>query len=145
MDVPLALPKQCGWLLVVAILTACGESKPPERYEIPDGYRGWVEIRVKRAGCPPLKQVSNETMYVISPDGTLCTSSPLPSGMGYETYCYAKNGRCAPLPSVPNDPSSMIWGKEYYSTDAGPDVESQRDRLRFFVGTRREYENARRR
>ena len=130
---------------MVAVLGACGESKPPERYEIPDGYRGWVEIRVKRSGCPPLKRVSNQTVFVIAADGTLCTSSPIAFGMGYETYCYTKNSRCVPLPAVPSDPNSMIWGKEYYGSDgAGPNVESQRDRIRFFVGTRRQYEDARR-
>ena len=44
---------------LLAALAAC-EPKRPEVYEIPDGYHGWIEIRARRPGCPPLRQTSDQ-------------------------------------------------------------------------------------
>ena len=125
---------------LVAAFQAC-ESKRPEVYEIPNGYRGWIEIRAKRPGCPPLRQTSDQTIFVVPPSGILCTSSSVAFGWSREDYYYVSGKIRLPLVAVPHDQRSMIWSKEYHGSDgSGPRHEAQRDRIRFFVGTRREYQ-----
>ena len=127
-------------LLVMGAQTSC-ESKPREVYEIPSGYRGWVEVRAKRSECPPLRSAGNATIFVVPATGIACTSSPIAFGFGREEYYYVGAGERLSLRHSPVDPQSMIWQKEYYgSAGTGPALEQQRDRIRFFVGTRSEYE-----
>lgn len=131
------------WLLCTVVLASC-ESKPHEVYEIPAGYRGWVEIRAQRADCRPLPQSGHEVRFVISIDGKLCTSSPVAFGLGREDFYYIKDGRRLHLRDSDVDADNMIWHKEYYgSGGVGPNYERNRDRIRFFIGTKTDYERAR--
>lgn len=128
-------------LLLLALMAGC-HAKPPEVYEIPDGYRGWVEVRAKRAECPPLPHRGDETIFVIPPGGVLCTSSPIAFGVGREKYYYVKGNTRVRLSDSPDDRRPMIWNVESYGSDGvGPQHEMQRDRIRFFVGTKAEYES----
>jgi hypothetical protein len=64
-------------------------------------------------------------------------------GMGREDYFYV-NGKRVPLPDSSTDPYRMIWNVEYFGkAGVGPEHEKQRDRVRFFVGTKSEYDATR--
>lgn len=133
-----------GLLLVLAQLSC--ETKPREVYEIPAGFRGWVEIRANRADCAPLRGSANVTVFTIPPNGILCTNSPIAAGLGREEFYYVKDASRVRLRDSAADPDSMIWNMEYYGSGGeGPEHERQRDRIRFFVGTKKEYEAARER
>lgn len=126
--------------LSVVVQLSC-ESKPREVYEIPAGYRGWVEVRAKRAGCPPLQRTPDAVIFAIPAGGVLCTSSSISAGLGREEYFYVDNRTRSRLRDSAADQYSMIWKVEFYgSGGAGPDLETKRDRLRFFVGTKGEFE-----
>jgi hypothetical protein len=132
--------------ICIAVITlahlAC-ETKPPEIYEIPDGYRGWVEIRAKRPACAPLPKSGDALLFQIPPSGVLCTSSPINAGLGREEFYYVKNGRRVRLQNSAADPNLMIWAVNYYgSGGSGPDYEAEHDRMRFFVGTERDCQAA---
>jgi hypothetical protein len=125
-----------GIAMIALALLAC-DSKPPEIYEIPDGYRGWVEIRAKRLDCGPLPRSGDAVVFSIPASGVLCTSSPILSGLGREDFYYVGNGRRIRLQGSAVDPNRMIWGVNGYGNEGGT-----HDRLRFFVGTKSEYEVA---
>src|SRR5215213_5211974 len=132
-----------SWVLSALVVASC-ETKPREVYEIPTGYRGWVEIRAERAGCRPLPRSQGETRFVIAMDGTMCTSSPVQFGWSHDSFYYVKDGKRLRLLDSGDSPDTMIWQKEYYgSSGVGPRHERDRDRIRFFVGTKTEYEVAR--
>lgn len=129
-------------LLVIFILSC--ETKRREVYEIPAGYRGWVEIRAERVGCPPLPVAQGATIVVVPQTGLICTSSSFPDGLGYEDYYYVnRDGERVLLRSSAADSQRMIWGVEYYgSSGPGGDIDDQH-RKRFYVGTRADYEGQR--
>lgn len=130
-------------ILTLAVLASCNY-KPTEVYEIPDGYRGWVQVRMKRSWCPPLPTgPDGSVVFRIGSDGTLCTSSELDTRWGYHRYYYARGGQRLRRLSDDHEADSMIWGGEYHGSarKTGADDRSPyRDRTVFFVGTRSEYE-----
>jgi hypothetical protein len=124
------------------VLGAC-ETRPREIYDIPAGYRGWVEIRTKRVDCPPLPGDRDERRLVIPRDGRLCTSSPVAFGWGRDEFYYVSDGERVRLPDAQSGSRRMIWQHEYFGSDGvGPKSETERDRIRFFVGTKAEYDHA---
>lgn len=135
-------PTQLTALLAVIVASSMTcESKPPEVYEIQAGYRGWVEVRAKRPGCAPLQRTTKATVFVIPPNGVLCTDSPIAFGWGREEFYYVKGNTRVRLLDRPAGRRSMIWNVEYYGSDGiGSGHDAQRDRIRFFVGTRDDYE-----
>jgi hypothetical protein len=130
-------------LVCTIFLTSC-ETRPREVYDIPADYRGWVEIRVNRSGCRPLTASRGEIHFVVPKDGRLCTSSPIAFGWGREEFNYVREGHRIRLDHSGAGSSRMIWQKEYYgSSGVGASHEGDRDRVRFFVGTKAEYEKVR--
>src|SRR5216684_3023822 len=141
-------------LAAFASLIAC-QPGMKEIYEIPDGYRGWVEIRFSRPGCPPLPRSAEGIVLSIPGSGVLCTSSPAQLTMHSEAYYYVGSGRRVLLEHSSHPATNlkkMILGGDFYGGSSGrvtpdeldrrrkePDYESERDRLLIFVGTRSEY------
>jgi hypothetical protein len=128
---------------IIAVTHLACESKPPEIYEIPDGYRGWVEIRAKRPACAPLPKSGDAFLFQIPPSGVLCTSSPINSGLGREEFYYIKSGMRVRLQDSAADPHPMIWAINYFANGgSGSESEGTHDRMRFFVGTERDCQAA---
>jgi len=129
-----------SYATLLLLLLAC-ESKAPEIYEIPDGYRGWVTIRFSRPSCEPLPKSGDTVVLKIAADGSLCTSSSLPEGMGHETYYYMTNAGRTLLRQSGDGDDSIIRHVVYHGHDGeGPDHEQDRDRMVFFVGSEPEYD-----
>src|SRR6478752_6221323 len=78
---------------------------PKLRYEIPDGYRGWVQFEVSNPACPPLGRDGRFLVYVVDAKGRGCTSSPIAEGWRTVRYQYVlTNGERHNLPDTG-------WGK----------------------------------
>jgi hypothetical protein len=127
-------------LLVVVLALASCDSKPPEIYEIPQGYSGWVEILYRRQACAPLPHSHGATVFAIPATGVLCTSSPHVAGLGREEFLYVNGAQRTKLQDLDGD-QRMIWNVEYYFSGSGTDQHDPG--LRFFVGTKREYDKTR--
>jgi hypothetical protein len=71
-------------LLVLAIATA-GISAPL-RYELPDGFRGWVLIQYMDSSCPPLVRDGIGDVVLVPESGRACTSSAPREGWHIAEY-----------------------------------------------------------
>ena len=69
-------------VLAAATLTAagCRWIAPQEEFELPAGFRGWVEVEVENPSCPPLQRRAGVLVISIEKDGTACTSDRMPEG-----------------------------------------------------------------
>lgn len=129
-------------LLATCLVSACNQ-RPTEVYEIPYGYRGWVEILQSRSQCPPLPVRSGKVIFAIHGDGTLCTSSPVAFGVPHDEFYYVKGNERIPLDDSPLHSGCLIWQVEYFRHDDGREPRRRRDEgMRFFVGTGSEYRGA---
>jgi hypothetical protein len=83
-----------------------------------------------------------ETLIFSIPwDGVLCTSSSIEPGWGYEEFYSVGEGRRTRLEDSVATRASRIWGVQYYGANgSGPEHETKRNRIRFFVGTKEEYD-----
>jgi hypothetical protein len=72
---------------VVAAFLSQGVGRPI-RWELPNGYRGWLVVEYEVPRCPPL--LTSGMYFVIKPssEGRACTSSPAPMGWRYHKYEY---------------------------------------------------------
>jgi hypothetical protein len=78
-----------GAILVVLIVEKVGVTRPTV-YELPNGYRGWLQIRYEDPTCPPLAtHVLFQSIRVAS-DGRGCTSGPMPRGFHYQWAKYLR-------------------------------------------------------
>ena len=109
---------------------------PKLRYEIPDGYRGWVQFEVSNPACPPLGRDGRFLVYVVDAKGRGCTSSPIAEGWRTVRYQYVlTNGERHNLPDTGWGKGGMIWDEMYrYEGSKQTDV--------FFVGTEQEFKVA---
>ncbi len=123
---------------VIFLVSGC-EQRPPAMYELPIDYRGWVQVRFERQGYPPLPTENGADVFRIPTSGVLSTSSSAKSGWGKSEYYYASATKRHQLPALSKGDESLIWGGVY--TGGSPDSE-ERNSVRFFVGTRVEYERA---
>lgn len=71
-------------LLVLAIAT--DGISAPLRYELPDGYHGWVLIQYMEPACPPLVRDGIGEVLVVPEGGRACTSSPPREGWHIAEY-----------------------------------------------------------
>jgi hypothetical protein len=71
-------------LLALSIATA-GISAPL-RYELPDGYRGWVLIQYKDSSCSPLVRDGISEVLVVPESGRACTSAAPREGWHIAEY-----------------------------------------------------------
>jgi hypothetical protein len=87
-------------VLSLALLTLVGEVGRPKRFEIPDGYSGWIAIQYADPACSPLRTSGVFLVIQISRSGRACTSSPIPGGWRYTRYDYVReNGELLHLPT----------------------------------------------
>ena len=123
----------CGGLVAATVFG------PPERWEIPDGYRGWVALTIENPDCPPLPRRGWTWVIVVGQDGRACTSSGPVRGFHDITYVYvAADGRRTPLPYEDKAyPGVQVW---HAGIGGGNQLPYQIDHA--FVGTREEAERA---
>ncbi len=118
------------WVLLVAllVLTSC-DRRPPERWEFPDGYKGWVVVSYGRSECQPLPRQDGWLIYRIPTDGQLCTSDEVPQGTAEDRYEYVSpDGTRKPL-SYLRDVRVLTY-------------EAVSRKLLLFVGTQQEQDSA---
>lgn len=74
-----------GGSLLVILLLAQGIGRPI-RWEIPEGYRGWVLVRLSEPSCAPMRADGIFEVITVDVSGMACTSSDLPRGWRYVRY-----------------------------------------------------------
>jgi len=58
----------------------------PIRWELPNGYRGWLVVEYEVPRCPALPTSGMYLVIKASAEGRACTSSPAPTGWRYHKY-----------------------------------------------------------
>jgi len=103
------------------------------RYEIPDGYRGWVQYEVSNPHCPSLSRDGRFLVYVVDARGHGCTSDALPEGWRTNLYEYIRpDGHRQNLPETGWGKGGLIWDQMYREQGA------QKSYV-FFVGTEQQF------
>jgi hypothetical protein len=107
------------------------------RYEVPAGFRGWVEIRYARAECSPLPVEDGQVVIRLSGDGTACTSDAYETGWAHDRYSSIGGSE---LRLTASGGGGSIWGNELVEErpPGGPSIRNER----FFVGSEEEYKAA---
>jgi hypothetical protein len=103
--------------------------RPPSRFLIPAGYKGWVRIEYRVPNAPLLPREGKYLLVRLANDGTLKTSSDLPEGWGHDQFFYISEGLRKQLSNAGWCKGGMIWdevtGKDEHSLLL----------LKFYVGT----------
>jgi hypothetical protein len=120
---------------LLGLVVGC-EARPAVRYELPAGFRGWVEITYEDPHCPALRADSGELVVRLTTNGKACTSSAFTQGWARDRYVagtdmYRTRG---------SGGGGMIWGNELVEQRYSGRPRSRRER--FFVGTENEYKAA---
>lgn len=126
--------------LAAILLASCGETRSRSIFEIPEGYKGWVEVRFGRAECPTVLEGAAGRVFRIPRSGVLCTSSLRDTGVARDEYFYVGDGRKVIKESGWGE-GGLIWGG-VYAGRGGVGSKEPADTLRFFVGTEAEYKRA---
>src|SRR5438309_2457334 len=66
------------------------ESRPPETWEMPYGFKGLIVVAYERPSCPPLPVRDGRLIYMIPSTGQLCTSARFPQGAATDEYVWVK-------------------------------------------------------
>jgi|SRR2546430_4670810 len=99
-------------LTALALVIAGCNTRTPERWQIPDGYVGWVVAQYKNPSCTPLPRSDGYILLRIPSSGRLCTSDTQPDGEAFDKYEYVK----ADGASQEIDQRTMVWGGMASST-----------------------------
>ncbi len=122
------MSRAAALLAALALLAAC-DRRPPELYQFPDGFKGWVVVEYERPDCERLPRESGWLVYRVPQEGRLCTRDAFPQGSAEDRYEYASpDGTGKPL-SFPDQVRQI----EY---------EALSHKHLLFVGTRQEQEKA---
>lgn len=106
---------------------------PKIRYEIPAGYRGWVQVEVGNQHCPSSVHLGRFRIYRVDAKGHGCTSDLAPEGWRIVKYNYVlPDGARQELPTTGWGNGGMIWGENYGVLPT---------RTAFFVGTEQQFHN----
>ncbi len=103
--------------------------RPPSRFLIPSGYRGWVRIEYRVSNAPQLPREGDYLLVRLADDGTLKTSSELPEGWGHDQFFYVSGGQRKQLSNAGWCKGGMIWDEVISKDEHSPLF------LKFFVGT----------
>lgn len=123
------MPSSCFLFAVMGV-------RPPVRWEIPYGYRGWVQIQYERPLCPALRHDDIHLVIPITSTGCACTSSTRYGGLRTHQYVYVSaDGKRSQL-----DRESHIHGLKLGAQLASGDWKVELDE--FFVGTEAEFSRA---
>jgi hypothetical protein len=120
-----------GWLA----FSAQSYRRPSSRFEIPDGYVGWVRVEFQETGAPVTPEERNQYVYRIPPGGILRTSSPERYGWAKDEYFYRSDGGLRMLPDQ-GAGGRMVWGK-INGEHGSPSGRRQYEE--FFVGTEQQF------
>ena len=85
--------------------------RPPLRFLIPSGYMGWVRVNYRVATAPPLPREGKYLLVKLTLDGTLQTSTDLPSGWGRDQFFYYSGNTRRALSNAGWCKGGMIWGE----------------------------------
>ncbi len=101
-------------MLAVLVLSAgcVGPERRPLAYEVPQGYRGWVELEYGRPDCAPLG-VQDDGAYVVRFDsqGQACTATEFEAGVAKDHWYYVgPHGREELQNLGVGQPDNWIWG-----------------------------------
>lgn len=111
----------------------------PERWEIPDGYRGWVVLTVEDPRCPAPPWRGLTRVVVFDQAGRACTSRPPMRGSRNVTRVYvAADGRRTTLRYEGPDPAAV----QAWRGGTGGGSEYPYPYEYFFIGTQAEAERA---
>lgn len=87
--------KRTSVFLITALASGCKDKRPPNIYEIPADFRGWVEIEYQRRDCLPLERRDGGLVIVIGRDGKACTSDAQHFGWALDRYYFGGKERAA--------------------------------------------------
>lgn len=108
--------------------------RPPERYLIPSGYTGWVNVDYEQKNSPLLPIENGRRLIRLDANGKASTSSsPLP-GHGRDEFFYDSGDNRIALSTAGVCKGGMIWEPETLVNPA-----TSNPSLRFFVGTEDQY------
>ncbi|PYX37199.1 MAG: hypothetical protein DMG81_14635 [Acidobacteria bacterium] len=85
--------------------------RPPSRFLIPSGYVGWVRVDYRVATAPPLPREGKYLLVKVARDGSLQTSTDLPSGWGRDQFFYDSANTRQVLSNAGWCKGGMIWGE----------------------------------
>ena len=130
--------KQAFFVFLCAMmLTACWRNRTPCVYELPVGFRGWTLVEFEVDGAPPLPRDGGVLLFSFPASGRLTTSSRLEEGVAKDEFYYVGQKRY-PLPIGIPGGDGLIWGQVTGLNGTGK--VSSRTFMRFFVGSREEFE-----
>ena len=92
-------------MTLACALTSCN-TRAPDRFQVSDGYVGWLVVQYQNPACQPLPMESGYNVFRFSGDGRLCTSSRQPEGEAFDRFEYVKGDGA--LQEI--DQRTMVWG-----------------------------------
>lgn len=96
-------------LMCLLTLDGCQQRRRPERYLIPAGYVGWVEVEYSVPNAPPLPIEDNSFLIRVPQSGRVRTSTPIEYGWAKNEYYYDVNGQRQRLPLTGWGGGGLIW------------------------------------
>ena len=87
------------------------QRRPPSLFLIPSGYIGWVKIEYRVPSAPPLPREGKYLLVVLDGDGSLQTSSNLPTGWAHDQFFYYSGSSRQALSNAGWCKGGMIWVK----------------------------------
>jgi len=129
--------KMCAATITVAIgalffSQGCDKQRKPDKVIVPSGFSGWITVRYRVAGAPPLPIENGKNIIRIDPSGAISTSSNYEVGLAKDEYYFENSHMLTPIPEDSPGPGSHAWRVNRQN-------ESGRVYDRFFVGTQEEY------
>lgn len=126
------------FVATIALLTTSCNTRRPDIFLIPAGFKGWAKIQFQVASATPLPAEKGHWLLWLDGEGHLRTSSMLEGGLANDEYFYVANGHRTPLRKTHSCQGGSIWG---VATGSDP-ISSRADTEWFFVGSEREYRQA---
>lgn len=108
--------------------------RPPDRYIVPAGFRGWARVDYRQSAAPPLPVENGERVLKVDAQGRLQTSDSPRNGHAKDEFFAATGGSLQALPYIGMCKGGMIWGLETLV-----DAHTGLPYTRFFVGDEGEY------
>ena len=111
--------------------------RPPERFLVPAGYKGWARIYFRQKNAPPLPTENGRLLLKLDPQGMLRTSSDPLTGHGNDDFFYYSGDRRTRLSNAGVCKGGMVWQIQTLVEEP-----TSTPFVRFFVGTEDEYRQA---
>jgi hypothetical protein len=126
-------------LVVLAGVACAGDSRPPDVFEIPENYQGWVAIEFSRPECQPIPAVDGKLVFRIPASGYLCTSSSPTFGVATDQYWYVGKNRTQ-IHQTGWGGGGLIWDEATGESEVAG--KPKRVFMNFFVGTEQQERKA---